>query len=135
MADGAKKPRPPGKRGNARKVAARGAPARGRRRANNPPVGGGANAPAAPPNVASTLRSDASQTIKDHEARWSQFRTDGGDVLDTYFDQTFGYLRGILGSSSSPTDWVKDGLALLIGYCGAGRKIYQATYKLYPYQG
>jgi hypothetical protein len=138
MADEEKKRQPPVRGGNVRKAAARGARAPGRRGANNPAVGAGANAPAAAaatPNVAGSLRSDATQTIKDDEARWSQFRTDGGDVLNTYFNQTFGYLQGILGSSSSPTDWVKDGLALLIGYYGAGRKLYAAAHKLYPYQG
>jgi hypothetical protein len=130
MADGAKATKAP-----TRKAATRRANTRRVRGAPPPPTGAGVNAGVTPPNVASTLRSDASQTIKDHEARWSQFRTDGGDVLDTYFNQTFNYLQGILGPSSSPTDWVKDGLALLIGYCGAGRKIYQAASKLLPSQG
>ena len=79
---------------------------------------------------AKALRADAVKTIAEHSERWDDFRTAGGQALDVYFEDSFGYLEGILDDTSTPKDWVKDGVALLIGYCGAGRKLYQATYDL-----
>jgi hypothetical protein len=76
------------------------------------------------------VRVEARKTLAAHSARWSTFRSEGGEVLDAYFDEGFTYLEKVIDNDSKPTDWFKDGVSILIGYCGAGRKLYQATYDL-----
>lgn len=78
------------------------------------------------------LRKDAATAVADCNRRWTDFRTESGTVLEKYFDRTFEYLEGILDDSSRATDWVKDGVALLVGYYQGGRDLCQAVHTLYP---
>src|SRR5581483_200074 len=84
------------------------------------------------PGAAESLRAEATETIRECESRWSDFRTTGGLALSKYFDRSFRYVESILQDQTSATDWVKDGVALLVGYYGATRDVYQALHKLYP---
>jgi hypothetical protein len=84
----------------------------------------------AKPGPKTDVRLEARKTLAAHADRWSTFRNTGGEVLDAYFEDGFTYVERILDDASGPKDWVKDGVAILIGYCGAGRKLYQATYDL-----
>jgi hypothetical protein len=79
---------------------------------------------------AKDLLGEARKTVAAHSKRWSDFRNTGGVIVDDYFDDGFTYIERVLDDKSEPKDWVKDGLAILIGYCGAGRKLYKATYDL-----
>jgi hypothetical protein len=76
------------------------------------------------------VRVKARETLAAHSEKWSAFRSTGGEVVDAYFNDGFTYLEKVINNDSKPTDWVKDGVSILIGYCGAGRKLYQATYDL-----
>jgi hypothetical protein len=80
------------------------------------------------------LTGDAQKTLEEHKARWDKFREEGGEVLEKYFDNSFHYLQTALKPGTTVTSWVQGGLSLLIGYCSAGRQLYQAAYKLYPPQ-
>ncbi len=82
--------------------------------------------------MAKKLAAGAVKTIKQHSDRWSKFRSDGGDVLTKYFDNSFEYLEEIVDGKLEPKEWISEGLALLIGYFSAGHQLYQAANKLYP---
>jgi hypothetical protein len=80
------------------------------------------------------LIQEARKTLADHQERWGEFRQAGGKVLNEQFDNHFRYLEGVLQPGATVTSWLQGGLSLLIGYCGAGRDLYRAAYKLYPPQ-
>ena len=83
---------------------------------------------------ASSMRADASATLKDYQRRWSTFRTSGGSVLESYFDRTFDYFENILQDGGSPKTWFQDGVALLVGYYSGGHNLCQAMHDLYSYR-
>jgi hypothetical protein len=84
------------------------------------------------PGVAD-LRSEATATLKDCEGRWSDFRKNGGLVLNDQLTRSFKFLTDIIETDSTPTEWFKDGLAIFVGYYSGVRKLYQYVHKLYPY--
>jgi hypothetical protein len=108
--------------GTAAKPAARTAAA-GRGRA-----AGGARrrAAGAPPS-----RAQAAETLRKCEAAWSDFRVNGGLLWVDYFTRSVDYLKNIVDGDSTPTDWMKDGLALYISYYSGVRRVVDLTRKLY----
>src|SRR5579862_1568915 len=67
------------------------------------------------------LRQDARDTLSAADGAWTDFRTAAGEALGDHVDNTFGYFESILGDDSTPTDWIKDGVALWINCFTTGR--------------
>jgi hypothetical protein len=71
----------------------------------------------------------AQGTVQSLKDRWDGFREDCGTSLNEYLDQGFGYVEGVLGDDSTPTDWIKGGMALWIRSFGVTRSLCNAAFR------